>query len=409
MIRCTVGVLAHNEAHNIVRALHALLAQEMQEHAIDEIIVIASGCTDATVELAQGVAKSYSLVKVEVETERSGKATAIRRLTALARGEVIVMVGADTLPERTAIEHLLQPFTNPEVGMTGGRIIPLNAPTTWQGFAVQMLWHVHHQLALRRPKLGELVAFRNVIADFPTDTSTDEPAIEALIAARGYKMAYAPKAIVYNRGPAGTHEFLIQRRRIFAGQVRIALRYKYFTSSLRVRHVLPLAVEAIRSYPRFFLWTFAAMAVESWARLLGLADALRGHEDVVWRPAESTKTVAAETAPDTPLTLISVKWTPGSLNTMAFLRDLRVHTEPAGSIFWWDSSQGELLLFVGGESPLEWFEERVEELTREHVRMQPVYSNTASRVSVSWARPLFAGRELVSCRLVTFSSSPTPN
>ena len=113
-------------------------------------------------------------------------------------------------------------------------------------------------------------------------------------------------------------------------------------------------------------------------------------------------------AADTPLTLISVKWTPGSLNTMAFLRDLRVHSEPAGSIFWWDSSQGELLLFVGGESPLEWFQERVEELTREHVRMQPVYSNTASRVSVSWARPLFAGRQLVSCRLVTFSA-PTPN
>jgi hypothetical protein len=380
----------------------------MQEHAIDEIIVIASGCTDATVELAQSVASSFPIVKVEVEMERSGKATAIRRLTALARGEVIVMVGADTLPERTAIEHLLQPFTNPKVGMTGARIIPLNTPTTWQGFAVQMLWHVHHQLALRRPKLGELVAFRNVIDDFPRDTSTDEPAIEALIAAKGYEMAYAPKAIVYNRGPEGTHEFLIQRRRIFAGQVRIALRYKYFTSSLRARHVLPLAVEAIRSYPRFFLWTFAAMAVESWARLLGLADALRGHEDVVWRPAESTKTVAASAGSDSPLTLISVKWAPGSLNTMAFLRDLRVHSEPAGSIFWWDSSQGELLLFVGGESPLEWFEERVEELTREHVRMQPVYSNTASRVSVSWARPLFAGRQLVSCRLVTFSSS-TPN
>jgi len=102
---------------------------------------------------------------------------------------------------------------------------------------VQMLWHVHHQLALRRPKLGELVAFRNVIDDFPRDTSTDEPAIEALIAAKGYEMAYAPKAIVYNRGPEGAHEFLIQRRRIFAGQVRIALRYKYFTSSLRMRHV----------------------------------------------------------------------------------------------------------------------------------------------------------------------------
>ena len=112
-----------------------------------------------------------------------------------------MLVGADTLPEPTAIEHLVQPFADPSVGMTGARVIPLNTPTTWLGFTVQMLWHVHHQLALRKPKLGELVAFRNVIDDFPEDTSTDEPAIEALIAAKGYRLVYAPKAVVYNRGP----------------------------------------------------------------------------------------------------------------------------------------------------------------------------------------------------------------
>src|ERR1700730_16621731 len=108
-----------------------------------------------------------------------------------------------------------------------------------------MLWHVHHHLALRRPKLGELVAFRNVVDNFPDDTSTDEPAIEALIISKGYRLAYAPKAVVYNRGPENFREFLHQRRRIFAGQVRIAVRYRYLPSSLNVRHVLPLTLEAL--------------------------------------------------------------------------------------------------------------------------------------------------------------------
>jgi poly-beta-1,6-N-acetyl-D-glucosamine synthase len=401
MIRCSLGVLAHNEGHNIVRTLHALVAQQLEDAVIEEIIVIASGCTDSTVELARGVASAYPLIKVEVEEQRTGKAAAIKRLISLSHGDVIVLVGADTLPEPTAIEQLAQPFKDPTVGMTGARVVPLNIPTTWLGFAVQMLWHVHHHLALRKAKLGELVAFRNVIDDFPVDTSTDEPAIEALIAAKGYRLVYAPKAVVYNRGPESAEEFLVQRRRIFAGEVRIALRYGYFTSSLNLRYVLPVAVEAIRSYPRFFVWTFAAMAVESWARVLGLCDALRGHEDVVWRAIETSKTVAK---PAETLTLISVKWSPGSLDSMAFLRDLRRHSEPAGSVFWWDSSQGEILLFVGGESPLEWFEERIESVTREHVRLSPVYSNTSRRVSVSWVRPLFTGRQLVSCRLVKFGS-----
>src|SRR4026209_98275 len=111
MIRCTVGVLAHNEAHNVLRTLHALLTQQLQNAVITEIIVIASGCTDSTVELAEGVADAYPIVTVEVEPHRTGKAAAIRRLMSMARGDVIVLVGADTLPEPTAIEQLVQPFT----------------------------------------------------------------------------------------------------------------------------------------------------------------------------------------------------------------------------------------------------------------------------------------------------------
>jgi len=120
-----------------------------------------------------------------------------------------------------------------------------------------------------------------VIDDFPENTATDEPAIEALVVAKGYRLLYTPKAIVYNRGPERMEEFLAQRRRIFAGQVRIALRYGYFTSSLNIRHVIPIVFYEIRNYPRFFVWTLAAMAVESRARLLGLWDGLRRREDVV--------------------------------------------------------------------------------------------------------------------------------
>jgi hypothetical protein len=33
-----------------------------------------------------------------------------------------------------------------------------------------------------------------------------------------------------------------------------------------------------------------------------------------------------------------------------------------------------------------------------------VYSNTSDRVTVSWVKPVFAERQLVSCRLVKFHS-----
>jgi hypothetical protein len=105
------------------------------------------------------------------------------------------------------------------------------------------------------------------------------------------------------------------------------------------------------------------------------------------------------------VTLISVQWSPGSLDARRFLRDLRRHSEPAGSVFWWDISQGEILLFVEGESPLGWFEERIRTATRDHVTPYPVYSNNSSRVSVAWTKPRHADSGPVSYRLVKFTAA----
>ena len=384
MIRCTVGVLAYNEAQNVLRTLHALLDQRLEQAEIVEIIVIASGCTDGTAELAAGFASAFPIVTVDVETRRTGKAAAIKRLMSIARGEVVVLVGADTLPDPTALEHLVAPFADKHVGMTGARAVPLNAPDTWTGFAVQMMWHAHHRLAMRRPKLGELVAFRNVIQDFPEDTSTDEPALEALITAKGYRLVYAPKAVVYNHGPRTSEEFLNQRRRIGAGQVRIALRYGYFTSSMRLGYAVPLAIDAFKSYPRHAFWILGAMTFEVFARLLGAFDVLRDREPVVWSPIKSSKSVAATSET---LTLMVVRWAPGSLDVPTFLRNLEEHAEPHASVFWWDGQEREVMLRIQpGESPLRWFENRVKS------------------ASVSSARsPIPAGTSPVSWRLVTFT------
>ena len=341
MIRCTVGVFAHNEAHNVERALHAILSQQLHTATIIEIIVVASGCTDTTVDLAQEIARRHPIVSVEVEQDRRGKASAIRRLMSMARGDVIVLVGADTLPAPNAIEHLVAPFADREVGMTGARVVPLNNPATFLGFAVQMLWYVHHHLALRQPKLGELVACRNIIADFPEDTSTDDLALEALVTRKGLRLVYTPEAIVYNRGPEVYGDFMIQRRRIFTGELRVALKYRYIASSLSLRHLVPLVFDAVKSHPRSIPWTLAVMALEFWARLLGAVDALRGREAVVWRPARTTKNVVKTSEP---VTLVSLRWPPDTLGSATVMLEVERAIADVGSVFWWDHRGGEALL-----------------------------------------------------------------
>ena len=46
MIHCCVGIMAYNEEANIGHLLQALLVQKTEKVVIDEIVVVASGCTD---------------------------------------------------------------------------------------------------------------------------------------------------------------------------------------------------------------------------------------------------------------------------------------------------------------------------------------------------------------------------
>jgi poly-beta-1,6-N-acetyl-D-glucosamine synthase len=342
MIRCTIGVMAYNEEANIVQILHALLGQQRDVCDIVEIIVVASGCTDRTVPLAESVARAYPLVRLDVQAKRAGKAAAINRLIELAQGDVIVLTGADTLPDPTAIEQLVQPFEDASVGMTGGRIVPLNDPRTVTGFAVQMLWYLHHQMALQWPKLGEMVAFRNVVHALPVDSATDEVALEALVSAQGYRLVYVPEAVVYNRGPQTLYDLILQRRRIYAGHLHMAATLGYVAASMNAWHLMQLGRKVLDWHPKLLLLMSLTVLIECWARLLGALDFWRGHSHHIWRPVKSTKKVQMRDS----LTLVAVQCRSGSIRTARVLDRVGRDSTSPSLLCWWDSQCSQVLFSV---------------------------------------------------------------
>ncbi|HCI78752.1 MAG TPA: hypothetical protein DHW02_03595, partial [Ktedonobacter sp.] len=213
-VACSVGIMAYNEEANIARAIHAILNQQALSFQVAEIIVVASGCTDHTVPIVTEIALQEPRVRLCIQERREGKASAINVFLKQAISEIVVLIGADIIPEHSAIEHLCAPFKNPEIGMVGGRPIPVNDSSTFMGYAVHLLWRLHDHLARTHPKLGEVIAFRNVISGIPTSSAVDEISIQALISQLGYKLIYEPACIVYNKGPLNVRDFLKQRRRI---------------------------------------------------------------------------------------------------------------------------------------------------------------------------------------------------
>jgi biofilm PGA synthesis N-glycosyltransferase PgaC len=287
---CSVGIMAYNEESNVANAIKAVLGQQLVSGEIGELIVVASGCTDRTVDIVASLAGEDPRVRLVVQERRAGKASAINLFIDAARFPVLLMVNADTLVRPGSIEALVQHFRDPAVGMAGGHAIPVNHNDTFLGFAVHLLWHLHDQIARESPKLGEIVAFRNSVPCIPTDTAVDELSIQALFTQLGYRLVYEPQAIVYNRGPTTVRDFLLQRRRICAGHLQIARKQGYVASTMSVRRIGRALVRSVSlRAPLALLWAAGTVGLEATARGLGYYDFLRRRPHHIWATATTTK------------------------------------------------------------------------------------------------------------------------
>src|SRR3989440_5130635 len=146
-VHCSVGIMAHNEEANIGSTILAVLEQQVLSACIMEVIVVASGCTDRTVPIVAEIALHEPRVRVCLQEKREGKASAINLFLKQASSPIVVLIGADVIPEDSAVEYLCAPFKDPKVGMVGGRPFPVNDHTTFMGHAVHLLWRLHDHLA----------------------------------------------------------------------------------------------------------------------------------------------------------------------------------------------------------------------------------------------------------------------
>jgi len=287
---CSVGVMAYNEETNIGDALDGILRQSFDRWQIAEVIVVASGCRDRTGEIVADIACRDDRVRLIEQENREGKASAVNLFIRSARSPVLILVGADVLVKEGSIEAMLRHFDDPSVGMVGGHPTPVNNEESFLGHAVHLQWRLHDRIAREVPKLGEIIAFRNVIPGIPLDSAVDEVSIESLITGLGHRLVYEPQAVVYNRGPATVGDFLRQRRRIHAGHLRVRHEQGYSPSTMSVRRAFrALWRSDSLGSPRAVSWTVGAIGLEATARALGHFDALRGRPRHVWDVCDTTK------------------------------------------------------------------------------------------------------------------------
>ena len=288
-IPCSLGIMAHNEAANIGRLLARVGASRLDQVAVAEIIVVASGCTDDTETSVREAAAADPRIRLISQPTREGKASAMNLFLRDAACDVLILSSADLLPSEDAIERLVSPFADPEIGMTACRPEPLNDPATFMGFAAHLLWDLHHQMNLEGFKAGEMIAFRKVFARIPPHTAVDEASVEPLIRGQGYGVRYVPDAVVYNKGPETVDDFLRQRRRIYAGHLEMQAALGYSVSTMSGGKIAGLLLRNLDWRPKQLFWTARVVALEVYGRYLGRQDYRARRSHTVWEIAATTK------------------------------------------------------------------------------------------------------------------------
>lgn len=224
----TVLIPAHNEQRVLHRCIEAILAEAAPG---DEVIVIDDGSTDATA----AIAARYP-IRV-LSQARQGKAAALNAGLAAARGDVVVVLDADTIITPGFLQKMGRHFVSPQVGAVAGNVkvgnpIELLARLQALEYIVSLNLDRRAQAVLNCITVvpGAAGAFRatalRTAGGYPCRTLVEDADLTMSLLTAGWRIRYEPAAVAYTEAPQGVQDVLKQRRRWSYGTVEVAAAHR---------------------------------------------------------------------------------------------------------------------------------------------------------------------------------------
>lgn len=291
----SVIVTAYKEPKTIGKALYSFLNSGVKKG----FEVIATAPDEETAAVIKEYAKHYPCVQY-LKDPGKGKMFALHMAFKKAKGRILVLTDGDVICDTNAFQKILEPFEESRVGCVAGRPVSANSRREMFGFWSHLLTYAAHSKRLSCAKSkeyftcsGYLFAFRNnVIDSFPLDVPEDAY-IPYMFMKQGYRVAYAPGALVYVKYPDGFNEWVEQKRRIAKAYENYKLlgdmpMMKSFSKELLEGPLIALSFpESLKeSY-----WTLMLFPARLYMWVLAFWDTSvmnRKHSDG-WKRVESTK------------------------------------------------------------------------------------------------------------------------
>lgn len=213
----TLLIVAHNEENQIADKLRNSQQLDYSKKLL-QVLVVSDGSTDQTV----NIAKKFSDVDI-LELSHGGKTKAQNEGVKLATGEIIIFSDANSIYKKSAVQLLVENFSDPLIGCACGELQYKN-----KGSQERLYWSYEilvKQLEGRCGRLlganGSIYAVRKSLYIPLADDAISDFLEPILIYIQGKKILYIPEAIAFEEEPINT----FQRKRRIILRSLVSLKY----------------------------------------------------------------------------------------------------------------------------------------------------------------------------------------
>ncbi|MCA1653274.1 MAG: glycosyltransferase, partial [Sphingomicrobium sp.] len=255
----SVLIPAFNEEAVIERAVRQVLAST--EVAL-EVIVIDDGSKDATSAIVRRQFGSEERVHL-LTLPNGGKASALNRGLALAKGEIVVALDADTQFEPTTIARLARWFVDPKLGAIAGNAKVgnrINLVTKWQALEYITAQNLERralaQLGAMTVVPGAVGAWRKAaiaaVGGYPPDTLAEDQDLTIAVQRAGWDVTYDQRALAWTEAPQSLRQLARQRFRWAFGTIQCVWKHKRVMASGRPRGLALVGLPQVMLFQLLF-------------------------------------------------------------------------------------------------------------------------------------------------------------
>ena len=228
----SIIVPAYNEEEHIRKSVSSLLKLDYGGKL--DVIVVSDGSTDRTAARARSIRSKRVRV---FEKPNGGKASAINYGLKKARGELVVVLDADSIVDPKALYYMVGYFDDASVAAVVPMMKVWRSETPAQKLQKaeyllnSFMKKLYEQLDAITVTPGPFSVYRKSVlkklGGFDESTVTEDQEIALRLQANDYRIASSVNAVVYTDVPKSLYALFKQRKRWYSGYLDNIWKYKW--------------------------------------------------------------------------------------------------------------------------------------------------------------------------------------